>query len=60
MEPGTIVGSYVVEYSSDRSKFIVHGDAGPRLSVIASDGSGLHTLPGVPSSVGDQTWGAAR
>jgi Tol biopolymer transport system component len=47
------------QYSPDGKKFSVHADA-PGLSMMNSDGSGLHLVAGVPPSVGDSAWGAAR
>ena len=47
------------QYSPDGKRFTVHDDARPGLSVMNSDGSGLHLVPGVPVSVGDSAWGAA-
>jgi dipeptidyl aminopeptidase/acylaminoacyl peptidase len=48
------------QYSPDGTKFTVHDDDQPGLAVMGRDGSGLHTVAGVPASVGDATWGAAR
>ncbi len=48
------------QYSPDGKRFTVHVDAKPGLSVMNSDGSGLHLVAGVPPSVGDSAWGAAR
>jgi Tol biopolymer transport system component len=48
------------QYSPDGRRFTVHDDARPGLAVMAVDGSGLHTVAGVPASIGDATWGAER
>ena len=48
------------QYSPDGKRFTVHDDTGPGLSIMNSDGSGLHLIAGVPPSVGDSAWAAAR
>jgi len=48
------------QYSPDGKRFTVHNDTGPGLSIMNSDGSGLHLIAGVPPSVGDSAWAAAR